>query len=154
MIRRAELKDWDIVCDLFLNEASNPCFIVFDKDDFIAQLKKDLENPKKYYYVLEKEKQEKDKKQDENKSCVIGFIKTEPKYMGPLRRLYISSVIIDKREQGKGYGKALMKDIEDKAKAQGFDEITLDVSADNECAVKFYETLGFETAKYLMRKSI
>ncbi len=149
MIRRAELKDWDAACKLFLNENSNPCFIVFDKDKFMTQLKKDLQNSKKYYYVLETEEDK-----DQNKSHVIGFIKTEPKYMGPRRRLYISSVIIDKREQGKGYGKALMKDIEKKAKEQGFDEITLDVSAENERAVKFYEKLGFETAKYLMKKDL
>ncbi len=142
MIRRAELKDWDAVCNLFLNEASNPCFIVFDKDKFTAQLKDDLQNPKKYYYVLEIDDR------------VIGFIKTEPKKMNERRRLYISSVVIDKREQGKGHGKVLMKDIEDKAKAQGFDEITLDVSAENERAVKFYEKLGFETAKYLMKKNL
>ncbi|MCC7552543.1 GNAT family N-acetyltransferase [Candidatus Micrarchaeota archaeon] len=144
MIRRAEIKDWDAACKLFLNEASNPCFIVFDKDKFMTQLKKELQNSKKYYYVLES---------DANNQ-IIGFIKTEPKYMGPRRRLYISSVIIDKREQGKGYGKALMKDIEKKAKEQGFDEITLDVSTENERAVKFYEKLGFETAKYLMRKNL
>ena len=148
MIRRAELKDWGAVCNLFLNEASNPCFIVFDKNKFMAQLKKDLQNPKKYYYVLETDENTK-----ENKSCVIGFIKTEPKKINGRRRLYISSVIIDKREQGKGFGKILMKDIEQKAKAQGFDEITLDVSADNERAVKFYEKLGFETVKYLMKKN-
>ena len=142
MIRRAELKDWGIVCNLFLDEASNPCFIVFDKDKFTAQLKDDLQNPKKYYYVLEIDDR------------VIGFIKTEPKKMNERRRLYISSVVIDKREQGKGHGKVLMKDIEDKAKAQGFDEITLDVSAENERAVKFYEKLGFETAKYLMKKNL
>lgn len=144
MIRRAELKDWDSVCNLFLNETSNPCFIVFGKDKFTEKLKEDLQNPKKYYYVLESNVDHQ----------VIGFIKTEPKYMGPRRRLYISSVIIDKREQGKGHGKALMKDIENKAKAQGFDEITLDVSAENGRALKFYEKLGFETAKYLMKKNL
>ncbi|MCT4583289.1 MAG: GNAT family N-acetyltransferase [Peptostreptococcaceae bacterium] len=78
---------------------------------------------------------------DDNKK--IGFLhlkKDEDK-------LYIDTFAIKKEEQGKGYGKRVLKDMLTIVKEKEFKTVSLDVMNDNKRAMNLYEKLGFENKK-------
>ncbi len=53
----------------------------------------------------------------------------------------VLGVFVRPQEQGSGYGKAIMNELESRAKTKGFTQITLAVSLPSR---KFYEALGYE----------
>lgn len=59
-------------------------------------------------------------------------------------------ICVQKRYWGLGIGKALLVTLMDEAKQAGFEQVELEVAAENERAVKLYETCGFE--QYGVRK--
>ncbi|MBI1327221.1 MAG: GNAT family N-acetyltransferase [Alphaproteobacteria bacterium] len=61
---------------------------------------------------------------------------------GEIKRLQVNPAF-----QGKGYGKALMKAITEKAKALGFNKLYLDVSAPQQTARDLYLACGFKIIK-------
>ena len=55
---------------------------------------------------------------------------------------YLQAIAVDKKFQGDGVGSVLMDSLEDQARASGSTRISLDVSAKNERARRFYERRG------------
>lgn len=81
---------------------------------------------------------------DEN--TLIGFsmygLLHEKEYKGP--RVWLDRIFIDKRYQGKGYGKASVEILLKRLYEEyGEPMIYLSVYDDNEVAIKLYEKLGF-----------
>lgn len=68
------------------------------------------------------------------------------------RELYIDDLCVDERCRGKHIGTALFRHVEEFAKNQDFDAVTLNVWALNESAIKFYEKCGFAPLKTVMEK--
>lgn len=56
---------------------------------------------------------------------------------------YISRVVIDPARRGAGLGRALVERTMERQRAQGFRRFRLDVSGDNEAALRTYHGLGF-----------
>jgi ribosomal protein S18 acetylase RimI-like enzyme len=59
------------------------------------------------------------------------------------KQIYLDELWISKENQGRGYGKQIMKFIEMKYKSRGYKEITL-VADKNANASKFYKKLGYK----------
>lgn len=55
----------------------------------------------------------------------------------------VLSIGVLTEEQGKGYGKVMMRFAEDMARAQNCNRLTLVAKADNHSAIGFYQHLGF-----------
>lgn len=58
--------------------------------------------------------------------------------------LYIHDVVILDECRGKGYGKALIRELIEISKKRGYCKLTLEVREDNPAAQKVYRGLGFE----------
>jgi ribosomal protein S18 acetylase RimI-like enzyme len=63
------------------------------------------------------------------------------------RRAYITLVLVDPRDRGRGLGKALVGDVLDTARQRGFDSCSLEVRRTNETAYAMYRSLGFRVAE-------
>lgn len=61
---------------------------------------------------------------------------------------YVSSLIVEQDERGKGYGRALMDYVKAEAEAKGCKAITLDSGLPRTGAHGFYEHYGFEKSCY------
>lgn len=60
---------------------------------------------------------------------------------------FLDAMSVDGEYRGKGIGKALLDQTKDKARSEGFTELSLIVFADNTTAVSFYEQSGFKRVK-------
>jgi ribosomal protein S18 acetylase RimI-like enzyme len=58
-------------------------------------------------------------------------------------RGWINYLAVDPVEQGKGYGRLMMAEVEDRLRAAGCPKINLQVRASNEAVIQFYESLGY-----------
>ncbi len=61
--------------------------------------------------------------------------------------LRVYSLAVCKEEQGKGYGRALMRHIIDYARLGNFGKISLEADCTNQSLMKFYNALGFQVNK-------
>jgi ribosomal protein S18 acetylase RimI-like enzyme len=55
---------------------------------------------------------------------------------------YLQGIAVDRNIRGKGIGSVLIKSLEERARASGASRLSLDVSAKNERARRFYERYG------------
>lgn len=78
----------------------------------------------------------------ENKSSVAGAACVLWRMSHQGARLY--NIAIDPAYQGRGFGMILLRECELEAVRRGCDKMTLEVRADNEGAIKFYEKLGYK----------
>ncbi|WXR62185.1 GNAT family N-acetyltransferase [Peptostreptococcaceae bacterium AGR-M142] len=62
-------------------------------------------------------------------------------------KLYIDTFAIKKEEQGKGYGKRVLKDMLTRVREKEFKKVSLDVMDDNKRAISLYGKIGFENKK-------
>ncbi|XXM70585.1 GNAT family N-acetyltransferase [Lysinibacillus sphaericus] len=67
---------------------------------------------------------------------------------------FIYDIRIQDEQQGKGYGKQAMKEIEEKAKQLGMNKIGLHVFGHNKIARGLYEKIGYKTTNVVMEKEI
>lgn len=67
---------------------------------------------------------------------------------------FIYDIELDENQQGKGYGKATMKALEDYAAEHGIQQIGLHVFAHNKRAISLYEKMGFEMTDHVMKKRL
>jgi ribosomal protein S18 acetylase RimI-like enzyme len=58
-------------------------------------------------------------------------------------RGWINYLAVDPFEQGKGYGRLMMSEVEHRLRAVGCPKINLQVRASNEAVIRFYESLGY-----------
>ena len=70
------------------------------------------------------------------------------------KTLYIDDICVDENSRGKHIGKSLYDFIENFAKENGFDNITLNVWSFNQSAYKFYEKCGMTPLKTTMEKRL
>ena len=70
------------------------------------------------------------------------------------KELYIDDLCVDEAARGTGVGKAIYQHILRYAKAQGCYNVTLNVWACNENAMKFYEAMGLAPQKIGMEQII
>ncbi len=70
------------------------------------------------------------------------------------KTIYIDDICVDEAFRGKKVGSALYDYVVNYAKANGFDNLTLNVWAFNEGAYKFYEKLGMTKQKIIMEKDL
>lgn len=68
--------------------------------------------------------------------------------------LWIYDIEIDAKWRGKGYGTAVMKLVEEKARELGKSRVGLQVFGHNEGARKLYERLGYRATNIAMSKTV
>jgi ribosomal protein S18 acetylase RimI-like enzyme len=83
-----------------------------------------------------------------------GSICSEPTTMSERPCAFISDVSIGFDFRGKGIGRKLMDAATARLAALGAEDLTLATAVKNECAVGFYEDLGFERHMITMWKSL
>jgi ribosomal protein S18 acetylase RimI-like enzyme len=58
-------------------------------------------------------------------------------------RGWINYLAVDPTEQGKGYGRLMMAEVEQRLRAMGCPKINLQIRASNEAVIRFYKSLGY-----------
>jgi ribosomal-protein-alanine N-acetyltransferase len=76
---------------------------------------------------------------------IVGFVAAEARGL----KGYVYTINVHPEHQGKGIGKALMKEIETIMRNAGAKIMELEVRADNKRAIKMYESLGYTTVFFL-----
>lgn len=74
---------------------------------------------------------------------------TNPSHM-PIKTLYIDDLCVDETVRGQKVGSALFSYVSDYARKEGCHNLTLNVWACNEGAMRFYEKCGLKVQKYGM----
>ena len=77
---------------------------------------------------------------------------TDSHILTDIRTLYIDDLCVDETIRGKGIGKALYDFVVAYAKKEGYYNLTLNVWACNESALRFYEKMGLMPQKIGMEK--
>ena len=85
---------------------------------------------------------------------ICGFIWAYPHQFREENRMYINEIRIKDEYRGKGYGKALLKLVEEKAKEMGIGALYIHAEADNPGAIGLYETAGFIVERVQLRKEV
>ena len=77
---------------------------------------------------------------------------TDSHILTDIRTLYIDDLSVDETQRGRGIGKALYDFVVAYAKKEGYYNLTLNVWACNESALRFYEKMGLLPQKIGMEK--
>ena len=72
--------------------------------------------------------------------------------LSDIKTLYIDDLCVDEKERGKGIGKKLYFHVLDYAKNNDYYNVTLNVWAKNEKALRFYESLGLKMRNIYMEE--
>jgi GNAT superfamily N-acetyltransferase len=71
---------------------------------------------------------------------------------GDARRAWLWDIMVEERERGKGYGRALMEAFESEARSRGYARVGLNVFGENAVARSLYGSLGYrEIARQLAK---
>lgn len=85
--------------------------------------------------------------------CFCKFIQySNDNSLTNIKTLYIDDICVDENERGKGIAKALYSFTLDFAKAENCYNITLNVWAGNNTAIKFYKSMGLSVQKTTMEQ--
>ena len=85
---------------------------------------------------------------------VVGYIWGYPHKFFQEKRLYVNSLVVNKKYSGKGIGKLLLKTMEKYAREEDYDAMDLNVLPSNEIAFNLYKKFDFEIERYQMRKEL
>ncbi len=77
---------------------------------------------------------------------------TKDLHLAPIKTLYIDDLCVDAACRGKHVGTKLYEYVKSFAKEAGFHNITLNVWAENQSAIRFYEALGLSPYKFAMEQ--
>ena len=154
-IRRAEIKDADKINELLFQVAkihangSPDIFKTATKKYSDQELIEIINNDDSPIFVAT----------DEKDFCLgyafCVFQKTKDSILLQDRKtLYIDDICVDENSRGKHIGKSLYDFVENFAKENGFDNITLNVWSFNQSAYKFYEKCGMTPLKTTMEKRL
>lgn len=88
----------------------------------------------------------------ESEGALVGFVIGWFKQFDDLKQYHLEEIVIAHRQQGKGLGTALMKEIESRVKALGAAMIALD-AVNDPMHQHFYEKLGYGTVKNFIPKT-
>lgn len=85
--------------------------------------------------------------------CFCKFIQySNDNSLTNIKTLYIDDICVDENNRGKGIAKALYNYTQDFAKTENCYNITLNVWAGNDNAIRFYESMGLGVQKTTMEK--
>jgi GNAT superfamily N-acetyltransferase len=70
------------------------------------------------------------------------------------KQLYVDDLVIDERRRSKGFGRALLGYLEQKARSQGFDNLSLDSGTQRTQAHKFYFREGMVVTSFHFGKRL
>lgn len=153
-IREAKIDDFETIGTLFFesdnfHSVNQPDIYretleVSRNRDYIASI---INDPKAMFYVAEEDNR------------VVGFINgfEESKGFLPFHKertfFSIDNIVVSKEYQSKGYGKKLLKKIEDESRSKGYSDIILNVYSFNSSAIGLYKSRGFkEISKEMILK--
>ena len=88
----------------------------------------------------------------EDKIC--GYVWAYPHKFREENRMYINEIRIKDEYRNRGYGKALLKLVEEKAKEMGIGALYIHAEADNPGAIRLYEMIGYVLERVQLRKKI
>ena len=71
------------------------------------------------------------------------FVRDDPDYTIPGRRIYVSRLIVRREDRRQGVGKALVEHAVSRAKEMGYSELSIGVDIDNYPALRLYWEAGF-----------
>ena len=88
------------------------------------------------------------------KDEICGYVWAYPHQFREEKRIYVNEIRIreDCREQG--YGKELLRLVENKARDMGFPSVYLHVEADNPDAISIYRSCGYSEERIQLRKAL
>ncbi|WP_410510255.1 N-acetyltransferase [Methanosarcina hadiensis] len=141
------LKEWksiekeDIV---FVDDNILPEILRIQEEAFDGKNQKNLikyaKKLRKIFYVI--------KNQDKIAGYCAYYLNPELSFEGLRKKSVIYSIAVDKKFQGKGYGRKLLEESIKEMKLNGIYSILLYVNVENTPAIKLYENMGFQiTAK-------
>ncbi|MHB9782772.1 N-acetyltransferase family protein [Streptococcus sp. 10F2] len=109
------------------------------------QLAEILEDPKQFLFVYEQDNQ------------ILGHLfcqiqEAQSSVLNPIKTLFIDDLCVSHTARGQGIGEKFIAFAKAYAKEHGCYNLTLDVWADNDGAVRFYERLGFQPQKIRMEE--
>ena len=84
-----------------------------------------------------------------DKGEIVGFLMGYYKEFDDLRAYFLEEIVVFVSQQNKGYGTALMTELEKKVRANGIEHIEL-ISVNDEKHSHFYGKLGFYAANNLV----
>ena len=113
------------------------------RDDFDRLLPAGLETANNFLFTA---------REDDGRR--IGFVWYAVRGADDNRRAFISDIVVEEGERGKGYGKKIMRAVEVHAKDQGLKRIGLHVFGFNRVAIGLYQSLEYEVTDLVMEKSL
>jgi ribosomal protein S18 acetylase RimI-like enzyme len=93
---------------------------------------------------------------EDEKNNLVGFLHMTKNidYFTGEAQGYISSIAVSKEGEGRGIARKLMEKAEEWTKSKGYKQLTLNVFAQNERAIKLYEKFNFENEIVKMVKEL
>jgi ribosomal protein S18 acetylase RimI-like enzyme len=86
--------------------------------------------------------------------CGLVSVHPDKDYFTGHPRAYVDILVVASEAEGRGVGRALMDHVERWACERGFHEVVLDVFADNQRAIGFYERQGYRADHIRMAKPL
>jgi RimJ/RimL family protein N-acetyltransferase len=116
------------------------------RDEFTSLLPQGRFTENNYIYSIV------DEKDSDRKVGMIWYAADSRNF--PKDTVFIYDIRIDEGQRGKGYGRAALQLLEDKAREMGKQRIALHVFAHNERARALYEDLGYKPTNIVMAKEL
>lgn len=85
---------------------------------------------------------------------IIGYIWAYPHPFREETRMYVNEISVREDFRSRGIGKALLRQVEDRARESGYPALYLHAEAGSLDAVRFYESLGYAPERIQFRKEI
>ncbi|MDO9556280.1 MAG: GNAT family N-acetyltransferase [Coriobacteriia bacterium] len=85
---------------------------------------------------------------------IVGFVWAYRREVLGQPRLHVGHIVVDSRTRSRGVGAALLKALEEMARAEGIPRLELMASVDNERTIRFYESNGFATVRVQLEKEM
>lgn len=114
---------------------------------FRAMLPEGLSTPNQFLFSLFE-------KNTAERAPPVGMLWFGIKEEGGTRKAFIYDILVHSGHQGKGYGKAAMRLLEDEVRRLGLKRIGLHVFAHNGRARALYESLGYVPTNLVMQKQL
>lgn len=146
-IRRANIDDIDKLLDLaypayIMHYNARPdLFKIHKKEDVYNELEYAMKNPFSITLVVE-----------EN-GIFRGYISFSCLYK-VVNSLWINQLYVEEKSRKKGYGKALINEVELYARENNFERIELNCWSFNENAIDFYNRLNFKSQRIVYEKDV
>jgi len=116
------------------------------REDFVSLLPQGRFTKNNYIFSIA------DEKDNDRKVGIIWYAVDGASF--PKNTLYIYDIVIDEDKRGKGFGRASLLLLEDRARALGKRRIALHVFAHNERARRLYDELGYVPTNIVMAKEL